>query len=77
LAESQVQRNSPNATTRATPSRNEVTAAIRTVHFQGIAYPRQIEWDAQGDNIAALTALYPVTDDKFRQIAEIRRFGEA
>jgi len=58
----------------ALPSRNDVTAAIRTVHFQGIAYPGQIEWDAKGDNIAAVTALYTVTDDRFRQIAEIRRW---
>jgi len=60
----------------APPGRGDVIAAMRTIHFQGIAYRGQTEWDAKGDNTAAVTALYTVTNEKFRQIAEIKRYGE-
>jgi branched-chain amino acid transport system substrate-binding protein len=59
----------------ALPSRTEVIEAIRSIRFQGIAYRRPVEWDAKGDNTAAITALYVINGKRFRQIAEIESDG--
>jgi branched-chain amino acid transport system substrate-binding protein len=29
-------------------------SALRGLHYQGIAYSRPVEWDAKGDNTAAV-----------------------
>jgi branched-chain amino acid transport system substrate-binding protein len=44
---------------------------LRSTRRTGIAYPRQIQWDSKGDNLAALTALHIVRDGHFHQIASI------
>ncbi len=33
------------------PTRGDVVAALRSLHYQGIAYARPVEWDAKGDNV--------------------------
>jgi len=41
------------------------------VKFQGSAYPNLLEWDDNGDNLAAVTALNVA--DHFREVSEIPR----
>jgi branched-chain amino acid transport system substrate-binding protein len=55
------------------PTRADVLAALRTVHFQGIAYARPVEWDAKGDNKGAVIFVNVVDGDRFREVAEIGR----
>jgi branched-chain amino acid transport system substrate-binding protein len=55
------------------PTRADVLAAFRALHFQGIAYSRPIEWDAKGDNRAATIFVNVVEDDRFREIGEIAK----
>jgi branched-chain amino acid transport system substrate-binding protein len=50
------------------PARSDVVTAMRELRFAGIAYPSPTEWDSKGDNEAAVTALYEVTADSFRQV---------
>jgi branched-chain amino acid transport system substrate-binding protein len=50
------------------PARADVVHAMRKLRFTGIAYPNPTEWDSKGDNNAAMTALYEVTTDGFRQV---------
>ena len=53
------------------PSRAEVLAAMRALHFQGIAYARPVEWDEKGDNRAAVIFLNVVEGDRFKEIGEV------
>jgi branched-chain amino acid transport system substrate-binding protein len=53
------------------PTRAEVLAALRTIHFQGIAYARPVEWDTKGDNKGAVIFVNVVDGERFREIAEI------
>jgi len=53
------------------PSRAEVLAAMRALHFQGIAYARPVEWDEKGDNRAAVMFLNVVDGDRFKEIGEV------
>ena len=55
------------------PTRDEVLAALRALHFQGIAYARPVTWDAKGDNTAAVIFLNVVEGDRFKEIAEVSR----
>ena len=45
----------------------------RKLHYQGIAYARPIEWDAKGDNMAAVIFLNVVEGDRFKEVGEITR----
>jgi branched-chain amino acid transport system substrate-binding protein len=54
------------------PTRAEVVAAMRSLHFQGIAYSRPVEWDPKGDNKAAVIFVNVVEGDHFSEIAEIK-----
>jgi branched-chain amino acid transport system substrate-binding protein len=54
------------------PTRAEVLSALRTIHFQGIAYARPVEWDAKGDNKGAVIFVNVVDGERFREVAEIR-----
>jgi branched-chain amino acid transport system substrate-binding protein len=49
-------------------SRPDVVESIRQMHYTGIAYARPTEWDEHGDNLAAGTFLYEVSDGRYRQI---------
>jgi branched-chain amino acid transport system substrate-binding protein len=53
------------------PSRADVIAAMRKRPFQGIAYARPIEWDAKGDNTAAVIFVNVVEGDRFKEIDQI------
>lgn len=53
------------------PARADVVAAMRQVHFQGIAYARPVEWNDKGDNKAAVIFVNEVDGDRFREIDEI------
>ena len=55
------------------PTRADVLAALRRAKFQGIAYARPVEWDAKGDNTAAVIFLNVVEDGRFKEIGEVRR----
>src|SRR6266568_2512226 len=56
-------------------TRGEVIGARRSLRYQGIAYARPIEWDAKGDNMAAVIFLNIVDGDRFKEIGEIMRDG--
>ena len=58
---------------RAVPTRAEVITALRGVRYQGIAYARPVEWDAKGDNVAAVIFLNSVEGDRFKEIGEVTR----
>ena len=53
------------------PARADVVAAMRTGPFQGIAYARAVEWDAKGDNVAAVIFVNTVEDHRFKEIDQI------
>jgi len=53
------------------PSREDVLRSLRSLRHHGIAYPKPTTWDAKGDNLAAVTALYDVVDRSFHQLAVI------
>ncbi len=57
----------------AVPGRGEVLAALRRLHFQGIAYARPVEWDAKGDNRAAVIFLNVVDGGRFKEVGEITK----
>jgi branched-chain amino acid transport system substrate-binding protein len=61
------------ATSRTQPSRTEMIDAIRRIAFRGIAYADSVEWDAKGDNLAAVTALHVIQNGAFHQVAEFDR----
>ncbi len=54
------------------PTREDVVAALRRLHYQGIAYVRPVEWDAKGDNMAAVIFLNVVEGDRFKEVGEPR-----
>jgi branched-chain amino acid transport system substrate-binding protein len=56
---------------RQLPSRAEVIAAMRQGSFQGVAYARPIEWDAKGDNTAAVIFVNVVDGERFKEIDQI------
>jgi branched-chain amino acid transport system substrate-binding protein len=51
------------------PDRAQVVTSIRALKIDTIAYPRPTEWNANGDNMAAVTALYEVSNGDFQQVA--------
>jgi branched-chain amino acid transport system substrate-binding protein len=53
------------------PSRADVIAAMRQGSFQGIAYARPVEWDAKGDNVAAVIYVNLVEGERFKEIDQI------
>jgi branched-chain amino acid transport system substrate-binding protein len=55
------------------PTRAEVVAALRGLRYQGIAYSRPVEWDAKGDNTAAVIFVNIVEGDRFKEVGEITR----
>jgi len=55
------------------PTRGDVVPALRSLRYQGIAYARPVEWDAKGDNRAAVIFLNIVEGDRFKEIGEITR----
>jgi branched-chain amino acid transport system substrate-binding protein len=55
----------------AMPARSDVVAAMRAGPFQGIAYARAVEWDAKGDNVAAVIFVNTVVDHRFKEIDQI------
>jgi len=55
------------------PTRGDVVIALRKLHYQGIAYARPVEWDAKGDNMAAVIFLNVVEGDRFKEVGEITR----
>jgi branched-chain amino acid transport system substrate-binding protein len=56
---------------KAMPSRADVLTAMRGIKFQGIAYARPVEWDAKGDNKAAVIFVNVVEGDHFKEVDEI------
>jgi len=48
-----------------------VIAAVRQTSFQGIAYVRPAEWDAKGDNTAAVIFVNVVDGERFKEIDQI------
>jgi branched-chain amino acid transport system substrate-binding protein len=57
--------------TKGMPSRADVLTAMRGLKFQGIAYARPVEWDAKGDNKAAVIFVNVVDGDHFKEVDEI------
>jgi branched-chain amino acid transport system substrate-binding protein len=57
--------------TKGMPSRADVLTAMRALKFQGIAYARPVEWDAKGDNKAAVIFVNVVDGDHFKEVDEI------
>lgn len=55
------------------PTRGEVLAALRSLRHQGVAYARPVEWDAKGDNAAAVIFVNVVEGDRFKEVGEITR----
>ena len=53
------------------PSRADVVAAMRAGPFQGIAYAKAVEWDAKGDNTAAVIFVNTVEGGRFKEIDQI------
>ena len=53
------------------PGRADVVAAMRAGPFQGIAYARAVEWDAKGDNVAAVIFVNTVEGQRFKEIDQI------
>jgi len=48
-----------------------VIAAMRQGSFQGIAYARPVEWNAKGDNVAAVIYVNLVEGGRFKEIDQI------
>jgi hypothetical protein len=46
------------------PTRAEVVSALRGRRYQGVAYSRPVEWDAKGDNTAAVIFVNVVEGDR-------------
>jgi branched-chain amino acid transport system substrate-binding protein len=59
------------AAKKAVPTRADVLAAMKGTHFQGIAYARPAEWNAKGDNVAAVIFVNVVENGHFKEIDEI------
>ena len=56
---------------KALPTRADVLAAMKATRFQGIAYARPAEWNAKGDNLAAVIFVNEVENGKFKEIDQI------
>jgi branched-chain amino acid transport system substrate-binding protein len=56
------------AVKKGMPSREDVLKAMRGLKFQGIAYARPVEWDAKGDNKAAVIFVNVVDGDHFKEV---------
>ena len=56
---------------QAMPSREEVLAALKAIRFQGIAYAKPVQWNAKGDNIAAVIFVNAVEGGQFKEIDQI------
>jgi hypothetical protein len=48
-----------------------VVAAVKASKFRGIACVRPVEWDAKGDNSAAVIFVNVIEDHRFKEIDEI------
>ncbi len=59
------------AAKKALPTRAEVLAAMKATRFQGIAYARPAQWNANGDNTAAVIFVNVVENGRFKEIDEI------
>jgi len=57
----------------ALPTRADVLSALRALHYQGVAYARPVEWDAKGDNMAAVIILNTVEGGRFKEVGELTR----
>jgi branched-chain amino acid transport system substrate-binding protein len=44
---------------------------MRAGPFQGIAYAKPVEWDAKGDNLAAVIFVNTVEGGRFKEIDQI------
>jgi branched-chain amino acid transport system substrate-binding protein len=55
------------------PAREDVVAALRRLHYQGLAYARPVEWDAKGDNTAAVIFVNIIEGEQFKEVGEITR----
>jgi branched-chain amino acid transport system substrate-binding protein len=56
-----------------TPDRAAVLRAMRGIRFEGAAFPGRLEWDAKGDNVAAITMLHAVRGGRFDPVAIVAR----
>jgi branched-chain amino acid transport system substrate-binding protein len=59
------------AATGSPPSRADVVKALRGLRYQGIAYARPVEWNAKGDNTAAVIFVNIVEGDRFKEVGEL------
>ena len=57
--------------TRQTPSRADVVAALRGLTFQGIAYAKPVQWTEKGDNKAAVIFVNVVEGGRFKEVDQI------
>ena len=48
-----------------------MVGALRALHYQGVAYARPVEWDAKGDNMAAVIFLNTVEGGRFKEVGEL------
>jgi branched-chain amino acid transport system substrate-binding protein len=53
------------------PSRAEVVAALKTIHFQGVAYAKPVAWNEKGDNLGAVIFVNVVDGDHFKEVDQI------
>jgi branched-chain amino acid transport system substrate-binding protein len=56
-----------------TPDRVAVLRSMRSVRFEGTAFAGRLEWDAKGDNVAAVTMLHAVRGGRFDPVAIVGR----
>ena len=61
------------ASNDGSPTRDKVASALWRTHRRGIAYERPIQWTANGDNLAAVTALHRIEGGRYRQISLVDR----
>jgi branched-chain amino acid transport system substrate-binding protein len=53
------------------PSRAEVVAALKAIHFQGVAYAKPVAWNEKGDNLGAVIFVNVVDGDHFKEVDQI------
>jgi branched-chain amino acid transport system substrate-binding protein len=61
------------AQAKSLPPREAIADCLRASVFQGIAYREFARWNAQGENVSAITALHVAMTDGFKQVEEIPR----
>jgi branched-chain amino acid transport system substrate-binding protein len=61
------------ASADGSPTRDKVANALWRTHRQGIAYEHPIQWAANGDNLAAVTALHRIEGGRYQQISIVDR----